>query len=136
MFWTVGKKSLQVQREPAQPRKEKLLSQEDHLLGLSEETIPGCSDVASFFPLNCCHILQSASLDMQPFSLGNQTNNGRVTLMGMLINCLRSHRCTARTCTFPFEFLAKADWAVPRKSSCRSGGENKRHPPHPTVVEI
>lgn len=36
------------------------------------------------FSLNCCHILQSASLDRQALSLGNQTNNGCTTLMGML----------------------------------------------------
>lgn len=50
---------------------------------------------------------------MQPLSLGNQTNNGRMTLMGDAA-CSRSiaaYRtgCTDCTCTFPLEFLAKAD---------------------------
>lgn len=66
----------------------KLLSQVDHVCHracLGEKVVPGCSDVVSlFFLLNCCHILQSASLDMQALSLGNQTNNGCTTLVGML----------------------------------------------------
>lgn len=96
-----GKKSMQEQREPAQldlefPLISGVLTACCLLLQTAGERIVSRGSFVRpvwrndpwlhwlFFSLNCWNILQSASLDMQPLIVGNQTNNGCTTLMGML----------------------------------------------------
>lgn len=76
---------MQVQREPAQPNLEYLV-----ILGVLTENCfllqnPGeMLSREDLFLFYCCHILQSASLDMQPLGLDSHPNYGCMALVGML----------------------------------------------------
>lgn len=84
------------------------------------------------FSLNCCHILQSASLDMQALSLGNQTNNGCTTLMGMLRAAYKLAQITQVAQITParrFPFLAEADSGSSLRSLPAGAVETTKDPP-------